>query len=135
MHGGVLEVSPEAFAAAWERFLEALWTAVSARLEQTDYDSFRTEFHSLYEDTFNTLRSGPLLSEMRLAVEAALEETGGPEGLSFLLRELDAYATWQERVASSGAASSGATAGQVQAPAVPGGNPEPRPDAIRSGQT
>jgi len=72
---------------------------------------------------------------MRLAVEAALEETGGPEGLSFLLRELDAYATWQERVASSGAASSGATAGQVQAPAVPGGNPEPRPDAIRSGQT
>ena len=130
MHGGLQGVSAEDFAASWERFLEALWTAVNRRLEQTDYDSFRTEFRSLYVDTFDTLRSERLLSEMRLAAAAALEETGGLEGLGFILRELDAYVAWQERVAPSGA-----TAGQIQAPTVPGGIPEPRPDAIRAGQT
>jgi len=66
MHGGLQGVSAEDFAASWERFLEALWTAVNRRLEQTDYDSFRTEFRSLYVDTFDTLRSERLLSEMRL---------------------------------------------------------------------
>ena len=126
-----MDVSPQAFVSAWTLYLEALRTAVNARLERIDDTAFLNEFSSLYRDVFEALLSDSLLGAAEVAVAAALDETDGAETLAYLMRELTAYAVWQQAPAvrpdNTRVVRPGTTAGEAVT--------EAGPDALGAGQT